>query len=375
MTSPTTRPPGQPANMTAVPVELAYFGKLPSRGDFVRSARHPALLHLLDRWLSQTMNGMSADTGWKQAFDTAPAVHFAFLGSRSKVGLAGHLVPSQDASGRRYPFVTAGSFEVAHPNDFIGLSPLPLARLWTRLATSARLAQTAADLSEAQPQLTADHVEIRPDIAVMQAALKGYLQHHTVGDLDAQIAGTWFDEEEAEGLRASRPASVPSSIPSSLPPQGWNGFSVRRGLLALGLLLQPVVAQGTGQLARCLALPLPVDAGLRAEVAAFWLHLVARFVARWDVELAVFFVLRQGQPQVVIGFKGASAAMLRSVIDPSVAVGNKDLIDLCGDCAWVETALAERGDYGLQKLSGYLQDPQMSLRQAAATFREVFLGE
>ena len=34
-------------------VPLAYFGKIPSRGDFVRSANQPGLIQMLDRWLSQ----------------------------------------------------------------------------------------------------------------------------------------------------------------------------------------------------------------------------------------------------------------------------------------------------------------------------------
>ena len=42
------------------------------------------------------------------------------------------------------------------------------------------------------------------------------------------------------------------------------------------------------------------------------------------------------------------------------------------DLDWVEEEVA--GDYGLRKLSNYLRDPGLSLGQALAIYREVFLG-
>ncbi len=65
---------------------------------------------LLDQWLSQGLELVSVDPRWKQRYDQVGPCRFAFLGVRSKVALAGHMIPSVDSSGRRFPFVTAGSF-------------------------------------------------------------------------------------------------------------------------------------------------------------------------------------------------------------------------------------------------------------------------
>ena len=38
-----------------VQAQIAYFGKIPSRGDFVKSAHNPQLLQTLDRWIAEAM--------------------------------------------------------------------------------------------------------------------------------------------------------------------------------------------------------------------------------------------------------------------------------------------------------------------------------
>ena len=37
-----------------VQAQIAYFGKIPSRGDFVKSAHNPQLLATLDRWIAES---------------------------------------------------------------------------------------------------------------------------------------------------------------------------------------------------------------------------------------------------------------------------------------------------------------------------------
>jgi len=111
------------------------------------------------------------------------------------------------------------------------------------------------------------------------------------------------------------------------------------------------------------------DASLRGPVAAFWLSLVLGFFRRHDVELGLYLVGHEGQTWLVLGFQGASAATLSTLIDPhtlaqeAVSVNQAD---------WVEDEV--QADYGLRKLSNYLRDPGLSLSQALATYQEVFLG-
>ncbi|RZI80837.1 MAG: type VI secretion system-associated protein TagF [Rubrivivax sp.] len=318
--------------------QMLYFGKLPSRGDFVRSGHHTAIIQSLDQWQTQTMERLSVDPRWKLVYDEAPAVQFAILGLRSQVGLAGHWLASQDASGRRFPFITAGAFDVSDPLAFVQHGPLVLERLWARLEQVARVAHAATDLSHAQASLgTAIEGELKLQGPSLE--LSDFLATHTVASLEQMLA--------ASGAR----------------------ISVRQTLLALGILLQPVMAQGVGKLHKGLRLPLVADAGLRWPVACFWLTLVLGFFKRLQAEVGLFVTTHGGVSQLVLGFQGASAATLCSVIDPQALQSDTVCVT---EADWVEDCLEE--DYGLRKLSNYLRDPALSLAQALRTFEEIFLG-
>lgn len=323
---------------TAIGSELLYFGKVPSRGDFVRSAGQPHLIGSIDKWQSQAMERLAADPRWKLVYDAAPRVQFAIVGTASKVGLAGHWMASQDASGRRFPFVTASAFELAAPKAFAGLAPLALARTWTRLEQVARVAHAAVDMEHAQASLSAPlDVVVNPGSA--QAALDDFLETHTVASLAQMLA--------ANGTR----------------------LDVRQATLALGLLLQPAMAQGAARLNKLLCLPLVSDLATKPAVAAYWLSLVTGFFQRHAVEMGVFLSTIGERPYLLLGFQGASAVSLHAVIDPALLTQQGVFLDACD---WVEDDI--EADYGLRKLSNYMRDPGLSLSQVLSTYREVFLG-
>lgn len=325
----------------AAPVAMAYFGKLPSRGDFIRSAQHPALTQTLDRWATQAIELMARDARWKQVYDQAAALHFAFLGVRSRAVLAGHLLPSVDSSGRRFPLIAAGTFEVDAPLAFMARSPLVLTRLWSRFEQAAHRMHGANDAAPVLAEL--NHLQVEVDIApgAYEASYRDFLELHTLGSLQALLA------------------------------PGHSGIDLRRSLLALGLLLQPVPASGNSQLEKGLRLPLPADPMTQPYVATLWLDLVCRFLARADFEVVLFVPRGQGISACLeIGFSGGSPATLQAALDRQL--GAERFVELLGP-GWVD-ALAQ-GDYGIKKLSSYLEQPQLSLRQMVLTFCEAFLGE
>ena len=322
------------------PVQLVYFGKLPSRGDFLRSSSASTpLVQTLDRWMSRTMELMASDPRWKQVYDAAPSAQFAFLGARRPVGLAGHLMPSQDASGRRYPFIVAGSFEVPEPASFLGTSPLSLSGLWTRLENASRMAHACEDAEGIHDALSKAEQQLHHPLVAPTPHFQEFLQTQSLGSLEAM-------------LEDGRPPS-----------------SLRQTLLALGLLLQPVLTHGAARLERGVVLPLVKDPLYRPFIAAFWLDLIGGFVRRSALELGVFVTRTQGAPVLIVGFNGACPRGLRTVLDPQSC--SHDNIEFSRS-NWVERSVDI--DYGLKKLSSYLRDPQLSLSQACQTFRETFLG-
>jgi type VI secretion system protein ImpM len=320
--------------------QALYFGKLPSRGDFVRSSAGSALIHSIDQWMSQTLELLAEDTRWKIVYDAASPVHFAILGTQSNAGLVGHMVASQDASGRRFPFVLAASFEVGEPLQFLPYSPQALSPLWGRLDSQVRVAQQASDFTEVQDQLLGP-LEVEMQTTTLRESYKAFAQQLTIERLEASLTAA-----------------------------GAAPVSFRQAALALGLLLQPVLSQGHADLNKGLLLPLPRDPMQLPHVLTMWVDLISRFFARTSAETAIFVTMHGPQPVLVMGFHGASPLTLRSVLDSDASRNDNVTVT---DAEWVEDWIGS--DYGLRKLSNHLRDPSLSLAAAVDLFRETFLGE
>jgi type VI secretion system protein ImpM len=318
---------------------IGCFGKIPSRGDFVKCGDNPGLLKVLDDWLSGAMDLMSADPRWKITYDALAPLHFAFIGPRQRHAIAGHIAASGDLSKRRFPFMMMSTMEVEEPGPFVANSPLALARLWSRLEYLAGEVLAAPDAGSILQGLPAHDVELHLRAAAYDAAFADFLELQTMGALEAMLAQAGF------------------------------GGSLRQLLLALGLLLQPVMRSGSSRLDKSLVLPLPHDQLYAKLVAAFWMHLVAPFVARADFELSLFITRLAQQPVLVIGFCGASPDTLLAIFDPRSAREHHIAFD---ELSWVEAQLD--GDPALRTMSAYLAQARLSLKSAHDSLRAAFIG-
>jgi type VI secretion system protein ImpM len=322
--------------------QLAYFGKIPSLGDFIKSPHNPQLLQTLDRWIAQALELLAEDPRWKIVYEDAQPMHFAFLGSRSKLAIAGHMVASHDVSMRRFPFLAATALEVERPLAFLARSPLAFARLWSRVAT-----QMPPLLGPSEP----------PPGALQ--ALGDTQVPIDIGGPGSSHDGTFNDFVEHQSLFGLEQMLLASGHPVRL----------RGAMLALGSLLRPVMQSGSSHIERGLTLPLPVDPFYRSLVAAFWLELIAPFVSQADFELSIFIGSIAERERLIIGFNGASAKTLLSVVDPQTYAAHNIDID---DPEWIDAHA--QNDHGISKLVSYLDQPQLSLRVAIDAFREAFIG-
>ncbi|HBK45996.1 MAG TPA: type VI secretion system-associated protein TagF [Xanthomonadaceae bacterium] len=318
---------------------VSYFGKVPSRGDFVRAADNHQLLGWLDRWAGQSVELLSQNPDWKRLYDEAPDIHFGFLGSRSRTVVCGHFQPSRDSSQRRFPLLSAVRLEAADPLAFIGRGPLALSKVWAGLSRLAAQAVADADAAGALGEMAAAQYTLNPDPAAYNATFNDFLDMQSVGSLERLFA-------EA----------------------GHGEVRLRQVLPALGLLLQPVLAGGNVAIDKALEFPLVRDPLYRPLVAAFWLDMVSSFLGRGDFELGVL-VRNDATPCMVVGFNGADHQALRAVLDPREA---GDFLIHVDQAEWVDEYL--QGDYNLNRFAGYLDRDELALRTARKLFGETFLG-
>lgn len=317
-----------------------YFGKLPARGDFVKGGGSAQLIAMLDRWISESMNLLSADPRWRIPYDNMSPVHFAFVGSRSRLSVVGHLQPSHDASSRRFPFLVASTIESeaghAHPG------PLALSSLWEKFGHLVGLARSA---DEPASML---HALARIDCAQELAHM-------------AQPSGT---------------DAVPDSITIADIDRllGYDGHagSTRRIILSLGVLLRPLLGSNRPTIERGLRLPLPSEIRLRDALAQVWVNLISGFLRNTSCELQLLQAPVAGRNTLVVGFNGASPLPLVSLISHGSV---PDAVVSLEAPEWIDTHPDLTSDYGIAKLSSYLAQPGTTLATALATFREVFLGE
>ena len=87
-------------------MEVGFYGKLPSHGDFLRRRASDNFLSVWDPWLQQCLAASRESLGdrWLDFYLTSPAWRFvAAPGACGDVGLLGLVVPSVDRVGRYFP--------------------------------------------------------------------------------------------------------------------------------------------------------------------------------------------------------------------------------------------------------------------------------
>ena len=323
-----------------IAVSATCFGKIPSRGDFVKGTGQHQLINLLDRWVSQTMERWSEDPRWKIGYDNSRSVDFAFVGARSRLSVVGHLKPSTDSSGRRFPFITAATIE-RDDSLMFRCAPAGLELVFGTLAKISDSGVQGTELGLMLAELEAMNCAESFELAIQADPLGNFVRRTTIDSLAGML--------DVSGVDA-----------------------IRRIILAIGLLMRPVLGQGSVSVEKDIVLPLPSDERQRNLVAGLWLYLVSAFLRRTSVEMQVLIEHQSKAPHLVLGFNGASPSTLLAALSPETV--EEKIISLT-DPEWIEDQPDLTNDYGVAKLSAYLAQPHIPLELAINTFREVFLGE
>ena len=89
---------------------VGFYGKMPSRGDFVRRGLPDSFVNPWDTWLQEMMAHTQSEFGddWLDAYLNAPIWYFVFSPDVLDEHLwAGAMMPSVDRVGRYFPLVQA----------------------------------------------------------------------------------------------------------------------------------------------------------------------------------------------------------------------------------------------------------------------------
>lgn len=317
-----------------------YFGKISSRGDFVKSVAGTKVIALIDNWVAQGMEMLSAEPGWKTYYDAAGSIDFLFIATRKKHTICGTLIPSSDSSSRRFPFIAATLFEVEEGLAFLPFSPLLLER---HVNHQRALIQHAAKTHDAADVLaTLNEVPLETGTDFEKIALS-------------------YDQFLATTTLSSLESAVPNESERS---------TLRQMILAVGYLLQPVLTNYATPPQKGLSIPIPKDPTCTALIKAFWLDLICTFLSRAEFELSVFSCVHYGDAKLIITFNGAPPEIFSALFDDQAA--RKYLIDI-EQSNWVDEHAEQ--DFATLKLASYLEHGDLFLNQLVETFRQAFSGQ
>lgn len=128
-------------------VNVGLFGKTPMQADFVRFNAGSPSARAWDEWMNTSLQEVRRLGGqqWEPAFDSAPTLNFVGRPSGdNRQILAGHIRPSHDESGRRYPLTVFCEFQLDRQGR--GIQVLPFA-LDAFMATAASFANSCVTRS------------------------------------------------------------------------------------------------------------------------------------------------------------------------------------------------------------------------------------
>lgn len=316
-----------------------YFGKIKSRGDFVKSAGGARVIALIDQWIAQGMEDLIAAPHWKTCYDHAEPIDFLFMGMQRKHAIHGTMVPGSDASLRRFPFIAGTVFDVAEPHQLLTLGPICFDRHTTSRRIKAELAVKADSASDALAWLSRANHDSCLSHETSVEHFRHFLANTTVAELTSLL-----------GLCS-------------------NEATLRQIVLALHCLLYPLHGKASVSIyppSKAIALPLPRDRSRRPFVEAFWLTLMDVFLRATDFELSLLSGVMHGKPKMIITFSGVTPLIFRALFDEDAA--REFVIDL-NHAAWAEHNAAS--DNAAMTLSAYLDHDGLLLQQIVMTFQEI----
>jgi len=115
------------------PLDVGFYGKLPSHGDFLRRRVSDAFVGVWDGWLQDCMTASRKVLGdrWLDVYLTSPVWRFACApGTCGPAPVAGVMVPSVDRVGRYFPLTVVASLRN-------GATPIDAATLGATFFNSA----------------------------------------------------------------------------------------------------------------------------------------------------------------------------------------------------------------------------------------------
>ncbi len=236
------------------------LGKLPAFADFVRHNATAREMLALDEWIQHGLYHAQQllRAEWDTAFENAPAYNFIFWPESADRFLVGHLRPSRDRSGRRYPFVVSLLVDrLRYGAEHVPLAPAAFSGFLQDARRLVELAMDGLDAREIAERVQALSLPVQPGMG--EEEYREFLRGTTLRQFCTEVFGSFEGEEK-------------TTVFESL------------GDLLIPFRQRPIVRLSLG-----IQFPLSAASGSSSLESSFWLEASVRMVRQQVVAPLVFW--------------------------------------------------------------------------------------
>jgi type VI secretion system protein ImpM len=309
---------------------LIYFGKLPSRGDFIRTRSHINETNALDQWVSQALTHSGA------ILDEATVLNFSHVDTVSGQIITGILIASHDSSHRYYPLIGFSVMHLDKPKSWLNYLPIKSLALWRSIYQALSCAQSKTDNSE------------------IMALLNDWLL-----TIDQSASTYYYDFISTTTLQdIARSMAIDKS-------------QLIQQIIATGLLFLPTYNKGFSGLNKTLCWTLSTDKDCSIQMATFWHDLIHGFYQPHQLHLNTYLYRSASHYRLLLSFTKPNSDVL-SQLSSTKNTYPTDWI-IIDDSAWTQSYIDE--DIGLTRFNKILLQDDLSLYDTRQLFNKIFLAQ
>lgn len=173
------------------------LGKLPAFADFLRHNATARETLALDEWIQHGLYHaqQSLRTEWDSSFENAPAYSFIFWPENADRFLVGHLRPSRDRSGRRYPFVVSLLVDrLRYGAKYVPVAPAAFSGFLEDARRLVELAMDGLDAHEIAERVQALSLPVQPGMG--EEEYRDFLRGTTLRQFCTEVFGSFEGQEK-----------------------------------------------------------------------------------------------------------------------------------------------------------------------------------